>query len=50
MAENHPTELRQKAEACRRLADSSESVERKDLWLKRADEWEKLAIEAEKRR
>jgi hypothetical protein len=49
MPENHPSELRQKAEACRRLADISESAERKALWLKRADEWEKLAIEADKR-
>jgi hypothetical protein len=50
MSEDHSTELRQKAEACRRLADISESAERKALWLKRADEWEKLAIAAQKRR
>lgn len=49
MSEDRSTELRQKAEECRRLADIGESAERKALWLTRADEWERLAIEAEKR-
>jgi hypothetical protein len=43
---DEPALLRLKAEACRRLADLSEDSERKTLWLKRADDWEKLAIEA----
>jgi hypothetical protein len=29
-------------------ADVDQSAERKALWLKRADQWEQLAIEAEK--
>jgi len=41
--------LRRKAEACRQLADMDQSAERKALWLKRADDWEQLAIKAEKR-
>ena len=41
-------QLRQKAEACRQLADTSENVMRKALWLDRADHWEQLAKEAEK--
>ena len=47
MSEN-PIALRRKAEACRQLADVDQSAERKALWLKRADQWEQLAIEAEK--
>jgi hypothetical protein len=43
-----PLALRRKAEACRRLADMDQSADRKTLWLKRADQWERLAIEAEK--
>lgn len=38
-----PSQLRMKAEACRRLADLADDVDRKDLWLKRADDWEQLA-------
>jgi hypothetical protein len=45
-----PIALRQKAEACRLLADLDQSADRKTLWLKRADQWEQLAIEAEKHR
>jgi len=41
--------LRRKAEAWRQLADMDQSAERKALWLKRADDWEQLAIKAEKR-
>jgi hypothetical protein len=44
-----PIALRQKAEACRQLADLDQSSERKALWFKRADHWEELAIKAEKR-
>jgi len=47
MSEN-PIALRRKTEACRQLADVDQSAERKALWLKRADQWEQLAIEAEK--
>lgn len=41
-------QLRRKAEACRRLADMSEEVERKVIWLERADYWEELAAKAAK--
>lgn len=40
--------LRLKGEACRRLADLSDNAERKAVWLKRADEWDELARNAEK--
>jgi hypothetical protein len=43
-----PVALRRKAEACRQLADMDQSADRKTLLLKRADQWEHLAIEAEK--
>jgi len=43
-----PLALRRKAEACRQLADMDQGADRKTLWLKRADQWEQLAIEAEK--
>jgi hypothetical protein len=42
-------ELRRKAETCRRLADIEASDEDKMLWLERAADWERLAIEADKR-
>ncbi len=46
---DEPAQLRQKAEACRRLADMyEEDPERQTLWIERADHWEKLAIKAEK--
>ena len=45
---DEPMELRRKAEACRLLAGTAESPERKELWLKRADEWELQAANAEK--
>lgn len=44
-----PAQLRLRAEACRRLADTSENAERKELWLDRANHWEQLALKAEKR-
>jgi hypothetical protein len=43
-----PAELRQKAEACWKLAGMFEEPERKTLWHERAFNWEQLAIEAEK--
>jgi hypothetical protein len=43
-----PILLRQKAEACRLLAEMEQSAERKALWLKRADHWELLVTKAEK--
>ncbi len=46
---DEPTQLRLKAEGCRQLAATSEDAKRKALWLERADHWEKLATEAEKR-
>jgi hypothetical protein len=42
-------QLQLRAEACRRLADTSENVERRELWLERANHWEQLALSAEKR-
>jgi hypothetical protein len=42
------SDLRRKAGACRQLAAASETEERRTLWLKRADEWERLAIRAER--
>jgi hypothetical protein len=42
-------QLHLRAEACRRLADTSENVDRKELWLERADHWGQLAVNAEKR-
>jgi len=43
------SQLHLRAEACRRLADTSENAERKELWLDRANHWEQLALKAEKR-
>ena len=39
-------ELRRKAEACRRLAAMGETDEHTVAWLRRADEWERLAVGA----
>jgi hypothetical protein len=47
MLSKNPAQLRQKAEACRQLADTAENVVRNAMWLDRADYWEKLAKEAE---
>jgi hypothetical protein len=49
MLDEGPTQLRLKAEACRQLAGIAEDVMRQALWLDRADHWERLAKEAEKR-
>jgi hypothetical protein len=45
---NDPAEMRQKADACRMLANIAENPERKALWLNRADYWEELAVKAVK--
>jgi len=42
--------LHLKAEACRRLADIEDDLERKALWLNRAEEWEQHATKATKLR
>jgi len=42
-------ELRRKAEACRRLAAIAETNERRAIWLRQADEWERLAVRAAQR-
>lgn len=42
-----PAELRRRAEACRRMADLSNTEERKRLWLEKAADWERLAGEAD---
>lgn len=44
-----PSQLRLKAEACRRLADLTEDAEREAVWLGRANDWEQLATKAEKK-
>ncbi len=49
MSEDESAQLHLRAEACRRLAETSENAERKELWLDRANHWEKLALKAEKR-
>jgi hypothetical protein len=44
---DEPTELRLKAEACRRLAVISEDdTKRVTLWLERAGYWEDRAVKA----
>ena len=43
-AELRPTELCQRADACRVLASTSKTGEREALWLARADHWDKLAL------
>jgi hypothetical protein len=40
---------RMKAEACRRLADLTDDPQRKELWIERADYWERLAAKAPKK-
>ncbi len=40
-------DFRRKADACRRLAVTEDKAERKALWLNRAEEWERCAIDAE---
>ena len=49
MLDKPPDLFRLKAEACRQLADTAENVVREAIWLDRADYWEQLAKEAERR-
>lgn len=42
-----PSQLPMKAEACRILGDLADDVDFEDVWLKRADDWERLAEIAE---
>ena len=44
-----PTALRFRADACRAVAETSDSAERKALWLERARQWEELALKAAER-
>lgn len=46
--ESSPAALRFRANACRALADTTDSPESKSVWLKRADYWDALAVKAEK--
>lgn len=47
MLQNHVEEYRQKAEECRLLALEARSVDDRAAWLEMADEWMRLAEEAE---
>jgi uncharacterized alpha-E superfamily protein len=47
LTENHHGGLRQSAERCRRRADAAKDAISKVTWLKFAEEWLKLADEAE---
>src|SRR6185437_2788787 len=48
-ADSTPTALRFKANACRVVAETSDSPERKAIWLKRAQQWEELALKTAER-
>jgi hypothetical protein len=48
MSHETPAQFRLKAEACRRLADLADNVERRKLWLNRAADWDDMAVKAEK--
>jgi hypothetical protein len=45
--ESSPAALRFRANACRALAETTDSPESKSVWLKRADYWDALAVKAE---
>jgi hypothetical protein len=47
--ELRPANLHRRAEACRSLATTSNTADRKALWLDRAAYWEELAFEASAR-
>ena len=47
--ELRPADLHGRAEACRSLATTSNTADRKALWLDRAAYWEELAFEASAR-
>ena len=44
-----PAALRFRADACRTLAETSNSLERKAIWLQRAQHWEDLSLKAAER-
>jgi hypothetical protein len=48
MPENHPAACRRSSERCRRRAEAAQDEASKVAWLKFADEWSKLAEEAER--
>jgi hypothetical protein len=45
-ASDSAAEHRTKAEACRRLAELSEDLERKAMWIERSVYWDELAAKA----
>lgn len=45
-----PDEFRRNAERCLRLAAIEASEEDKSYWLRQADHWRKMAVEAERLR
>ena len=47
--EPSPSALRFRALACRALAETSDSPERKAIWLTRAEYWEELALKTAER-
>ena len=48
-AESSPAALQFKANACRALAETSDSAERKAIWLRRAQQWDDLSLKAAER-
>jgi hypothetical protein len=48
VSDKAPAQFRLKAEACRRLADLADNVERRKLWLNRAAAWDEMAVKTEK--
>jgi hypothetical protein len=50
MTENDVQRFRGEAKECRRLAERANSPIDKEAWLRLAEDWIKLAEEAEKRR
>jgi uncharacterized alpha-E superfamily protein len=47
MPESHPAACRRSAERCRQRAEAAKDAISKATWLKFAEEWSKLADEAE---
>jgi len=47
MPESHPAACRRSAERCRQRAEAAKDAVSKATWLKFAEEWSKLADEAE---
>lgn len=48
-ANSTPTALRFRADTCRAIAETSDSPERKAIWLQRAQHWEDLSLKAAER-